>query len=60
VSQRVWWTAENSAVASLCQDKAIIFIFMPLKMVLFTSSDGVPLKFEKQNGRATSLIAWII
>jgi hypothetical protein len=54
MSQRVQRTAENSAVASLCLDKAILVIFKPLKMVLRSSFDGVPLKFEKKNGRRTS------
>jgi hypothetical protein len=52
--------AENSAVASLCPDKAILLIFKPLKMVLCSSCDGVPLKFKKKNGRASSLPALII
>jgi hypothetical protein len=35
-------------------------IFKPLKMVLWFSCDGVPLKFEKKNGRASSLGGRII
>ncbi len=41
-------------------NKAILQIFEPLKMVLCPSCDGVPLKFIKKNGRASSLPAWII
>jgi hypothetical protein len=39
---------------SLLPDKAILLIFKPLKMVLCSSCDGVPLKFKKKNGRASS------
>jgi hypothetical protein len=35
-------------------------IFKPLKIVLCSSCDGVPLKFKKKNGRASSLPAQII
>ncbi len=48
VSQRVQRTAENSAVASLYPDKAILLIIRPLKRVLCSFCDGVPLKFEKE------------
>jgi hypothetical protein len=41
-------------------DKAILQIFKPLKLVLCPSCNGVPLKFKKKNGRASSLPAWII
>ncbi len=41
-------------------DKAILQIFKPLKMVLYFSCDGVPSKFKKKNGRASSLPAQII
>jgi hypothetical protein len=32
----------------------------PLKMVVFSFYDGIPLKFKKKNGRASSLPAQII
>jgi hypothetical protein len=41
-------------------DKAILQIFKPLKLVLCSSFDGVPLKFKKKNGQASSLPARII
>jgi hypothetical protein len=44
------YTAEITAVASLCLDKAILLIFKPLKMVFCSSCDGVPLKFKKKSG----------
>jgi hypothetical protein len=51
VSQRVERTAENSAVASLCPDKAILLIFKLMKMVSCSSCDVVPLKFEEKKRR---------
>ncbi len=45
---------------SIWLDKAILQIFKPLKMVFCSSCDGVPLKFKKKNGRASSLAAQII
>jgi hypothetical protein len=50
----------NSDVEALCPDKAILLIFKPLKIVLCSSCNGVPLKFKKKNGRASSLQARII
>jgi hypothetical protein len=41
-------------------DKAILQIFKPLKLVLCSSCDDVPLKLKKKNGRASSLPARII
>jgi hypothetical protein len=35
--------------------EAILQIIKPLKMVLCSSCDGVPLKFKKKNGQASSL-----
>ncbi len=40
-------------------DKDILQIFKLLKMVLYSSCDGVPLKFEKKNGGTSSLPARI-
>jgi hypothetical protein len=45
---------------SIWLDKAILQIFKPLKMVLCSFCDGVPLKFKKKNGRASSLPEQII
>ncbi len=45
---------------SLCSDKAILQIVKLLKMVLCSFCGGIPLKFKKKNGRASSLSAWII
>jgi hypothetical protein len=42
------------------QDKAILQIFKPLKMVFCPSCDGVPFKIQKKNRRASSLPAQII
>jgi hypothetical protein len=47
---------EKSSKVNLIR-KAILQIFKPLKMVLCSSCDGVPLKFKKKNGRASSLPA---
>jgi hypothetical protein len=40
--------------------QTILQIFKPLKMVLCSSCDGVPLKIKMKNGRASSLPAQII
>jgi hypothetical protein len=45
---------------SIWLDKAILQIFKPLKMVLCSSCDGIPLKFKNKNGQASSLPAQII
>ncbi len=50
----------KNAGKSIGLDKAILQIFKPLKLVLCSSYDGVPLKFKKKNGRASSLPAQII
>jgi hypothetical protein len=50
---------EKSRKVSLI-NKAMLQIFKPLKMVLCSSCDGVPLKFKKKNERASSLPAQII
>ncbi len=39
---------------SIWLGKAILQIFKPLKIFLCSSGDGVPLKFKKKNGRASS------
>jgi hypothetical protein len=57
---RVKWTVENSARASLLPGKAILLILKPRKRVLYSSCDGVPLKFKMKNGRASSLQGRII
>ncbi len=49
----------ENAGKSIWLDKAILQIFMPLKMVFSSSCDGAPLKFKKKNGRASSLPAQI-
>ncbi len=54
------YSAEKSAVASPCPDKAILLIFNLLKMVLCSCCDGVPSKSKKKNGRAYSLQEQII
>jgi hypothetical protein len=45
---------------SILLDKAILQIFQPLKWNFCFSCDGVPLKFKKKNGQASSLPAQII
>ncbi len=45
---------------SIWSEKAISSIFKPLKMVFCSSCVGVPLKFKKKNGWASSLPARII
>jgi hypothetical protein len=40
--------------------QAILQIIKPLKMVFCSSCDGVPLKFKKKNGLASSLAEQII
>jgi hypothetical protein len=44
----------DEILVSRLKDKAILLIFQPLKMVLGSSRDGVPLKFKKKNTRASS------
>jgi hypothetical protein len=55
----IFWRLKN-ARKSIRLDKAILQIFKLLKMVLFSSCDGVPLKLKKKNWRASSLSAQII
>jgi hypothetical protein len=50
----------ENAGKSIWLDTAILQIFKPLKLVLYSSCDGVPLKFKKKNGRVSSLPARII
>jgi hypothetical protein len=50
----------KNAGKSIELDKAILQIFKPLKMVFCSSCDGVPLKFKKKHGRASSLPEQII
>jgi hypothetical protein len=49
----------KNAGKSIWLDKATLKIIKPLKMVFCFSCDGVPLKFKKKNGRASSLPAQI-
>jgi hypothetical protein len=44
----------KNAGKSIWFDKTVLQIFKPLKMVFCYSCDGVPLKFKKKNGRASS------
>ncbi len=46
----------ENAGKSIWLDKAILQIFKPLKSDLCSSCDGVPFKFKKKNGRASSLL----
>jgi hypothetical protein len=55
----ILWRLKNTG-ESIRLDKAILQIIKPLKIVLYSSCDGVPLKFKKKNGRASSLPAQII
>ncbi len=48
MSQRAYRTFEKSSGASLSPDKASLLIFKPLKMVLCSFCDDVPLKFKKE------------
>ncbi len=50
----------KNARKSIRLDQGILQIFKPLKIVLCSSCDGVPLKFKKKNGWASSLLARII
>jgi hypothetical protein len=53
-------TESETAGKSILLDNAILQIFEPLKMVFCSSCDGIPLKFKKKNGRASSLPEHII
>ncbi len=60
VSVRVQQTVAKSAIAPRKPDTAVSLIFTPLKMYICSSCDGIPLKFKKKNGWASSLRERII